>query len=391
MRRPILACSRTSRRFAKGPRCPRGLLVLAFTAFAALAGLAGCYLPPFDGTLAESERFADKLAHVGRLGPVYIDEHTYEGGFFLPSREFDALSSPDGFWMREGDDGLVAAYIMGSSIYIGNNLKDNALGDGFVAFPLNETEVSTLSTAPQKRGIFIVSGSDATTGMPALATIGTSYTLEPKAYPLCLSAVPSGSVLVGASYRIEDYANDRISLLYQSASSPSVLTGGSLAMASSTPWSSCSTAVPTASAAPEAIPTLKSGAFFGYCAANGRYYVSGYREDDSSLFSAYWPGELPASTPETMASVTDRIVAILSSGRLLAAGDGIMELYDLDGNLLTSFTTGNMRFAYEYYDASDGVWYCCFTRAVRSSGNDDKKVIIDVYRWPSDGLSSLGT
>lgn len=137
------------------------------------------------------------------------------------------------------------------------------------------------------------------------------------------------------------------------------------------------------------LPALKPGAFFGYCPYNTWYFVSGYRKDNSALYSAYWPGQLYATTPVKLPAVAARIAAILSTDRLLAIGDGVMYLYTLGGSPVTSFTTGSMHFAYEYCDSSDGIWYCCFTRSAGIGDNDSRKVYIDVYRCRTSDLDSL--
>lgn len=378
MRRQHHVRGRITWHLAPAPLC---LLALGFLT------LAGCYLPPFDEKLAESEQFAAGLTHVGRLGPVYIDEWMYAGGYFLPSREFDASASPDGFWVRQNETDLIAAYLKGSEIKSSNHTAGNALEEGFVAFPLTAEEVSDFGTSLPPRGLLVIFGSDAQTSMPALAT-DSGLGLNIPFFPFFVSPTPSGSI-VGASYCIESQSLDRAAFLYQSQDSSPVFSGGSLSAPSSTPWAASSLLLSVNSDSSGTLPALEAGAFFGYCAYDDRYFVSGYRKDNSGLCSAYWQGNL-ASTPETLPRIAARISAILSTHRLLAVGDGIMYLYDLDGTSVTSFTTGNMHFAYEYYDSSDGVWYCYFTRAVRTKDNNSGKVTVDVYRCRTADLDFLG-
>jgi len=349
--------------------------------------LASCYLPPFDEKLAESEQFAAGLSHVARLGPVYIDEWMYDGGYFLPSREFDASASPDGFWVRQAGTDLIAAYMKGSEIESSNHTTSNALADGFVAFPLTAEEVANFDTSQPQRGLLVIFGSDAQSSMPALAT-DSGLGLNIPFFPFFVSPTPSGSI-VGASYCIESQSLDRASFLYQSSDSSPVFSGGSLPASSSTPWLASSLLLSVNSDSSGTLPALEAGAFFSYCAYDDRYFVSGYRKDNSSLCSAYWQGNL-ASTPVTLSGIAVRISAILSTHRLLAVGDGVMYLYDLDGTSLTSFTTGNMHFAYEYYDSSEADWYCYFTRTVRMKDNNSGAVTVDVYRCRTADLDSLG-
>ena len=349
--------------------------------------LAACYLPPFDEKLSESEHFAAGLDHVATLHPVYIDDWMYEGGYFLPSREFDAAASPDGFWVRQSGTDLVAAYMTGSTIYSNIHKTSNMLDAGFVAFPLTEQEISTLSDSTPGRGLITVFGDDAASGILALGT-STSFGLDNNPRDaIDFSPVPSGNI-IGASYRIEDSTNDRVSILYQSASSPPDFGGGSVAVTNSADWASAATITSTSDSS-GGLPAFRPGAFFGYCSSNSRYYVSGYRKDNSALYAAYWPVSL-SSTPVTLSGIAARVSAILSTSRLLAIGDGIMYVYSLEGSLVTSFTTGSMHFAYEYYDSTDGLWYCYFTRAFRVKDNDGWKVYVDVYRCRSTALDSLG-
>lgn len=357
----------------------------------ALLAFSGCYLPPFDEKLSESEQFAAGLSPVTRLGPVEMDESKYEDGYFLPSREFDASASLDGYWVRRSGTELQAAYISGSSIYESYGTSTNALAEGFVAFPLTELETGTLSDTTPDRGIFTIFGNEASSGILARGT-DASFGLSKTMDPIGFLSVPSGTI-VGASYRIESSMDDLVSILYQSASSPPVFSGGAGTAASSNDWTAeidiTLNAYPNSAGT---VPALKPGVFFGYCSDNGWYYVSGYRKDDSSLYSAYWPGQLDTYSPVKLPAVSARIAAILSTDRLLAIGNGVMYLYTLSGSLVTSFTTGSMHFAYEYYDSSDGVWYCYFTRAVRvKEDGSDGEVIVDLYRCRSDSLDSLGS
>lgn len=359
-----------------------GLLALAILA------AAGCYLPPFDEKLSEAKQFSTKLTHLARLGPVYIDDWMYNGGYFLPSREFSAASSLDGYWVRQSGTDLIASYMTNTRIYQSSHTTDNELGSGFVAFPLNETQISGQSLSSPKRGLFTIFGSDNLSRMPALATdaeFGLTYSF----FPLYITPALSDPI-VGASYRISDSTQDRVSVLYQSSTEPPVFSGGWMVATSvTTAWTADSILLTVSSDSSGLVPALKAGAFFGQCASNLRQYVSGYRKDDSSLYNAYWPGFL-TSSPVTLSGIEARISAILSTDRLLAVGDGIMYLYDLDGKLVTSFTTGSMRFAYEYCDSSDGLWYCYFTQAVRMEENEGPKVFVDVYRCRTTDLDSLG-
>lgn len=356
-----------------------GLLALAILAF------SGCYLPPFDEKLSESEQFAAELSPVVRLGPVGMGDWMYEGGYFLPSR--GSTTPADGFWVRQSGSDLVAAHMTASSIHQSSHTSDNELGAGFVAFPLTELQISGLSLSSPQRGIFTIFGSDELIDMPALATdagFGLSYSL----FPIDVSPEPTDSI-VGASYRISDSTLDRVSVLYQSSAEPPVFSGGWMIAASDAAWTASSVLLSTSSDSSGIVPALKPGAFFGQCASNLRQYVSGYRKDNSALYAAYWPNFL-SSSPVALSGIAARISAILSTDRLLAVGDGIMYLYDLDGALVASYATGSMRFAYEYY-GSDGVWYCYFTRAVRvKDDGSDGKVIVDLYRCRSDSLDSLG-
>jgi hypothetical protein len=356
-----------------------GLLALA------ILTLAGCYLPPFDEKLSETEHFAAGLNHVARLGPFYIDDGKYENGYFLPSR--GGTSPTDGYWIRRNDKELLAAYMSGSKVYENNSTSANALADGFVAFPLTEDETKTLSAALSDRGIITIFGNEASSGILALGT-DASYGLKQTMDPLDFSSAPSGNI-VGASYRIEASAKDRVSILYQSTSSPPEFGGGSVPITSSEDWTTAISITPATDSS-HTLPSFKPGAFFGYCLSNDRYYFSGYKKDNSGIYTAYWLNTL-SSTPAVLPSMEARIAAILSTDRLLAIGDGTMYLYNLDGALVTSYATGSMRFAYEYCDSSDGVWYCYFTRAVRvKKDGGSGEVTIDVYRCRSDALGSLG-
>lgn len=349
------------------------LFALAFSA---------CYLPPFDEKLVESERFAAGLALVGRLGPVYMDDRMYEGGYFLPSRS--GMSPADGYWLRRNGTELMAAYMSSSSIHAGSHTPDNALADGFVAFPLTEEEVAGLSGSTPQRGLLAIFGSRSTC-MPALGTdalLNMTLSLN----PVVDSTLPEGSI-IGGSCRIESPSTDGAYVLYRSSDTPLAFTGGWTSIPSSCALASAGLSF-TTGAVSGAIPSLRPGAFFGYCADNSRYYVSGYPEDGSPLYSAYWAGGL-GSTATALPTLPARIAAILSTGQLLLVGDGAMYLYSADGNPDTSFTTGSMHFAYEYCD-DDGLWYCYFTRAVRASGDNGGKVTVDVYRCRSDSLAKLG-
>lgn len=355
------------------------LLALAFLA------LAGCYLPPFDEKFSETEHFAASLSPVARLGPVGMEDWMYEGGYFVPSR--GSTSPTDGYWVRQSGTELLAAYLSGSSIYQGNGTSTNALSDGFVAFPLSELEASSISTSTNKRGLLAIFGSNPTSCMPVLAT-DASYGLNIIQYPMTISF--GSSNLIGASFRIQSQNLDCVSVLYQSTASPPVFSGGTKTADSTLALSLGSITLTDYSNSTGTVPALKPGAFFGYCSYNGWYYVSGYRKDDSSLYSAYWPGQLDTYSPVKLPVVGARIAAILSTGRLLAIGDGVMYLYTLSGSLVTSFMTGSMHFAYEYCD-SYGKWYCYFTRAISiHNDKDDKvKVYIDVYRCLTSDLDTF--
>ena len=148
---------------------------LAVVTIVAFLSVCGCYLPPFDEKVSESEHFAAGLDHVARLGPVYMNNWSYSGGFYLPTRE--SASTSDGYWVRRSGTELLVSYMSGSSIYPGNHTTANALADGFVAFPLSETQVSSISTSTPPRGLLAIFGSDATSCMPILAT-DASYGLN---------------------------------------------------------------------------------------------------------------------------------------------------------------------------------------------------------------------
>jgi len=117
------------------------------------------------------------------------------------------------------------------------------------------------------------------------------------------------------------------------------------------------------------------------------YHDAGTGVSYASFYAAgawqCWRWEAYGVNLRQIAGITCRIDALLTTGELLSTQDGVGRLFDPQGNLLTSFPFGALRFSMEAY--VDGTATVFFSRSVVTDGS----LSVDLYSTPTSRLRSL--
>jgi hypothetical protein len=347
--------------------------------------LGGCYSPHFDEGLSLSIAFAKELEHVASFGPFYADESSTYGGYFLPDR---VLFPSGGFWIKAYDGYLSAQYVMGSSVYGPRSTSSNTFGADAVTYPLSSAMSTPVSSVG--KGLASIYASDLDGGVIAMGTDG-GYQLNGilDLASSVTTSLTSPYYLLGASYTIpsSNPTMDTVSLLYASDAIGYQLEGAYFWLPNT---SNLAPAVRALLPVNYPGPHLEPGAFFCWDNPHSRYFISGRRSTDGTVYSGFWDFGNLTSVPIEMPEVTSKLVAVLTTGELLARDATDMPLYDGDGTYETTLRTGSLRFVFEQLDG--GTWYSYFTRAIRidDQNNSNGRILVDVWRYPTEGLKSLG-
>jgi len=123
--------------------------------------------------------------------------------------------------------------------------------------------------------------------------------------------------------------------------------------------------------------------------------------DDYTVFvsipseSAFRTFRLRGATGETEVApyeeiiLSDRIAAVLSTGRLLVHTGDRYRIHDCDGRRRSQFTSGGLRFLYERRDSDDNRWYSYFSHAYWGRVDGEDYLFVRAYRIRTDRLGTL--
>jgi len=346
--------------------------------------LLSCWTPVFDPAISASARLEKKLEKVVSFRPTWMDEDSFDDGYFLPHR---ALAPTDGYWVKANTDGLGVRYVYkavsGDTILCQSQGGIyNALGAAASVSALTDASAAGVSPA-MGRGLLLAISADAS-GVRAQG-LDASYGLS-----VSSTATVSGATnprMVGASRAPLNATQDVLTISHYSTQDFQVFFGFA------TIDNAAAFASPTINVGkPNVDPDLniRSGAFVAYNAA-GYYYLSGRLSSNGSLRTERWLG-LTDSSPTVLSGVDRQLTDLLSDGRLLARGELSTIAYDADGKELFEIPTGSLRFVHEVYDSAAGVWYSYFSRSALARTTDNSEggdLMIDVFRIPTSNLKSL--
>ncbi len=93
--------------------------------------------------------------------------------------------------------------------------------------------------------------------------------------------------------------------------------------------------------------------------------------------------------PYEEVSLSDRIAAMLSTGRLLVHAGNRYRIHDFDGHRRSQFTAGGLRFLYERQDSDDNRWYSYFSHAYWGRVDGEDYLFVRAYRIRTDRLGTL--
>lgn len=96
-----------------------------------------------------------------------------------------------------------------------------------------------------------------------------------------------------------------------------------------------------------------------------------------------WRWEAFGTNVKQIAGITCRIDALLATGELLSTQDGVGRLFDEQGNLLTTFPFGTLRYSMEAY--VNGTATVFLSRQIVSGGS----LSLELYTIPSTQMKSL--
>jgi len=343
----------------------RAVSVGGALALATLASmtLLSCWTPVFDPAISASARLEKKLEKVVSFRPTWMDEDSFDDGYFLPHR---ALAPTDGYWVKANTDGLGVRYVY--KAVSGDTILCQSQGGIYNALGA-AASVSALTDASGVRA----QGLDASYGLSVSSTATVSGATNPR--------------MVGASRAPLNATQDVLTISHYSTQDFQVFFGFA------TIDNAAAFASPTINVGkPNVDPDLniRSGAFVAYNAA-GYYYLSGRLSSNGSLRTERWLG-LTDSSPTVLSGVDRQLTDLLSNGRLLARGELSTIAYDADGKELFEIPTGSLRFVHEVYDSAAGVWYSYFSRSALARTTDNSEggdLMIDVFRIPTSNLKSL--
>jgi len=134
------------------------------------------------------------------------------------------------------------------------------------------------------------------------------------------------------------------------------------------------------------LPDEMHNAFYHYCPATGRSYVSWYDPERREYRNFWWDGTLAL---HVMDSPGRRIEQVLSNGWLYSRGENLGYLYDPDGRFLNQFVLGGLELVYEIHVAT--VPFAVFTMAAWAPApkEDNPRLWFLVYVLPTDELADL--
>lgn len=134
------------------------------------------------------------------------------------------------------------------------------------------------------------------------------------------------------------------------------------------------------------LPEAIESAFYSYCPATDRSYLSWYDPARREYRNFWWDS---TAVLHVMNHLERRIDRVLSNGWLFSRGENLGYLYDADGQPINQFALGGLSLAYEIY--LGGVAHVVFTQdAWAPSGrHEDPKLWFLVYTLPTSELADL--
>jgi hypothetical protein len=348
----------------------------------AILAVSGC-APAFFADLNASTPLTRQMTFLGTIGPLLYRSNLQNGSIrFLPVKPTTSLGAASGFVIKT-EGGFVDvsfAYLdtSGSTQEV-TGVPGFSLAGSDPNYPLYDFDVAATTTTANLV-VFALSPTQPTANQATLITAtlpGGSITVpttgsgNPQALTSVFGAVDT-SLGVQVSPNVGGAA-DTVNFL---------VANGGLAVDGISSFGGVASVINSQSA-PGSLPlSLPSGVNRFFYGKGGAFGYASYFQN-GAWTCIQWP--VATYVPVTLAGMTHRLDAVLTSGDLLSTDGGVLRLYDPSGNLLRSVALGGLEFCYEAYVGS--VPYVFFSQAL---GNRNGNWIFNNYALPTSSMRSLG-
>lgn len=338
----------------------------ALSLFALLFG--SCWMPPYDASLSDAERFARKLGEA--VFSFSLSIKSYESdGYYLPPRDPSYYDS--GFWVKRQDGSL---YVRG--VFYDSYFFSYSLAGGWGDYDrLNPIPVLNAAAGAPSILVFLANPMKGfvTAQRDSAGNLWPAYT---GLYPL-----PTGAGFVPLSESKDAY------YLPSWEAPPSIAVSRYEVVSGSTVGAPIDYSLAYSSAN----PSLTGPSFCAIDPVSGYLYLSSALEDGGAA-TFRWPAGGHSADPERVWSVDRLLTGMLADGRLYSQDDTDLVLYaPVDGSSRT-LRLGSFRFVHERFDSTENRWLSVFTRATARSfsrEDDAQRYLVEVFEYPSSSLSEL--
>ena len=331
--------------------------------------LSACWQPGYDPDLIESERFADRLGKPEDSFTLTIQGDSSGDGYYLPPRDPAYYRQGFGIGRQEGTVGIVAVTAApDGSLY--------ALSGGYGNYDIFSHSSYMVPTAGDNASLVVWMNPNE--DLVRLTHSGTGE-LYPTGNLNGIGYTGGGTVAVSPSA-------DRFHLAFDSLVAITVdyidLTGAEAFPAVTT--------INAALPADVLVFSEEDPAFVALSPDGTDLYLSGILEDGSAA-TYVWMDSAFAAAPTRLYGIDRKITGMLPDGRLYAADEDGMRVYESDGTGRFDLSYKKILYAGERWDAAEGRWLSRFTRATTASvdSEDGMKYRVEIWEHPTESLSRL--
>jgi hypothetical protein len=331
--------------------------------------LSACWQPGYDPDLIESERFADRLGKPEDSFTLTIQGDSSGDGYYLPPRDPAYYRQGFGIGRQDGTVGIVAVTAApDGSLY--------ASSGGYGNYDVFSHSSYMVPTAVDNASLVVWMNPNEDLVRLTQSGYGT----------LNYTGSLSGAGYTGGGTVALSPAADRFFLSFNSLLMITVdyidLTG-----AEAFPAVTTITATLPADAL---VVSEEKPAFVALSPDDSRLYLSVMLEDGSAA-TYYWMNPYLALAPTRLYGIDRKITGMLPDGRLYAADEDGMRVYESDGTGRFDLSYKKILYAGERWDAAEGRWLSRFTRATTASvdSEDGIKYRVEIWEHPTESLSRL--